>query len=101
MDKLKLIPHYTNKKNLEEILADRRAMNLLWLEILFNDGIEWEDYLDSEEIRQAYEKACVWYSNFKTVMEANTHRKPLRRIEGKIDNREYRRFVEVLNFVSA
>ena len=101
MDKLKLIIYYTNKKNLEEILKDKRAMDILWLEILFNDNIEWEKYLGIEEIKEAYEKASVWYYNFKTLIEAHIHRKPLKEIKGKIDNREYRRFIKALNFVSA
>jgi len=100
VNRLRLIPYYTNRKSLEETLKDRRAINLLWLEILFNDSIDWEGYLDIKEIREAYEKACIWYCNFKTLIEAHIKRKPLKRIYGNIDSREYRRFIEVLNFVS-
>jgi hypothetical protein len=101
MDKLRLIPYYTGKETLEEILRDKRAINILWLEILFNDSIDWESLLDNKEIKEAYEKACIWYCNFKTLIESNTHRKPLKKIKGKVDSKEYRRFLEALHFVSA
>lgn len=76
-------------------------MDLLWLEILVNDGIPWEDYLHILEINNAYQKACIWYTNFKTMLNTVVKRKPLLNINGKVDDREYRKFVEVLNFVKS
>jgi len=101
MDKLRLIPFYTNKENLEDALRDKKAQSLLWLEILFNDTVAWEDLLGIKEIKEAYEKACIWYWNYKTLIEGYTHRKPLKKIKGKVDTREYRKFIEALNLVSA
>lgn len=98
--KLKVIPYYTGKGTLEEALKDKRAAGLLWLEIIFNDSFKWEGYLNIQEIKDSYEKACIWYSNFRSLIQGHTKRKPLKRIEGKVDNREYRRFLEVLNFAS-
>lgn len=100
MDKLRLIPFYTKKENLEDALKDKKALNLLWLEILFNDSVDWERFLGIKEIKEAYEKACIWYWNFKTLIEGCTYRKPLKKIKGKVDIREYRKFIEALNFVS-
>ena len=65
----------------------------------FNDQIPWEDYLDVPEIKVAYEKACLWYSNFRTMVDNSTGRKPLKILKGKVDDREYRKFLEALNFV--
>lgn len=98
--KLRVIPYYTGQGTLEEALKDKRACGLLWLEIIFNDSFDWEKYLNIQEVKNSYEKACIWYSNFKTLIDEYTKRKPLRKAEGKVDNREYRRFLEVLNFAS-
>lgn len=99
-ERLRIIPFYTRVETLDRALKSRESLNLLWLEILFNDHISWEDYLDVPEIRMAYDKACLWYSNFKTLLDCTVKRRPLRKAEGKIDDREYRRFMEVLNFVA-
>jgi len=76
-------------------------LSILWLEILLNDDIDWEGYLDIEKVRVAYNKACIWYSNFKTMIENYTGRKPLKIKKDRIDEREYRKFLEALNFVTA
>lgn len=101
MQRLKIIPFYTGVKTLEEVLKDKKSLSLLWLEILFNDSIDWESHLDIEKIRAAYDKACIWYSNFTTVVESYAGRKPLEAKKGKIDNKEYRKFLEALNFIAA
>lgn len=100
MSTLKIIPYYTGKKNLQEILGDKNSLSILWLEILLNDSFDWEDHLDIEHVRTAYEKACIWYGNFKNLIEYLINRKPLKIKKGKIDNKEYRKFIEALNFVS-
>jgi hypothetical protein len=96
----RIIPYYTGDETLEEILKNPKSVGLLWLEILLNDEILWENYLNRPEIKSAYEKACVWYAHFKTMIEGHAGRKPLEVRMGKIDDREYRRFLEALNFVS-
>lgn len=100
-DKLRIIPFYTGDETLDEVLRNKKSLNMLWLEILLNDHVAWECYLDVPEIGAAYEKACVWYSNFKTMIDGIIGRKPLRKLEGKIDEREYRKFIEALNFVAS
>ncbi len=100
METLKIIPYYTGKKNLGEILGDRKSLSMLWLEILLNDSFDWRSYLDIEEVGIAYEKSCIWYGNFSNLIESSIKRRPLEVKKGKIDNRELRKFLEALNFVS-
>jgi len=96
----RVIPYYTGDTTLEEILKSPKSVSVLWLEILFNDEIVWKDYLTLPEVKAAYEKACVWYTHFKTMVSGHTGRKPLEIQTGSIDDREYRRFLEALNFVA-
>ncbi|MEW6102771.1 MAG: hypothetical protein AB1630_02965 [bacterium] len=96
--KLKVVPFYTDRDTLD--LSDKRIRFLLWLEILFNDGIEWEK-IDNPIVKISYEKACIWYWSFKSLFGSYIKRKPLEFKEGKPDLREYRRFLEALNFVRA
>ena len=99
-DRLKLIPYSTGLKELLEALQDRRALKVLWLEILFNDHIPWEEYLHIPEVKEAYDKASIWYHHFKTLVHRAGRKTPLKGRKGPIDKREYRRFLEALNFVS-
>ena len=41
---------------------------------------------------------CIWYTNFRSMIQAYTGRPSLETKRGKIDEREYRRLIEVLNF---
>src|SRR3972149_6316775 len=97
-EKLRIIPFYTGDATLKEVIGNKKSLNMLWLEILLNDHISWENYLHIPEIRMAYDKAWIWYCNFKTVVDTAVGERHLRELEGKIDEREYRRFLEVLNF---
>ena len=101
--KLRIIQLYTGYNTLDDILKSKKGLNLLWLEILVNDGIPWEDYLHIPEVNNAYQKACIWYTNFKTMLNTVVNRKPLLNlnIKGRVDDREYRKFLEVLNFVKS
>jgi len=83
----------------EELLEDDRAVKELWLEILFNDEIDWEKYLDNPLVKKQYKKACKYYRNFGYLLD----RKPLPcedYTETDRDFPEYRRFEEILNFLS-
>ncbi|MFQ5900061.1 MAG: hypothetical protein ACE5IH_00705 [Thermodesulfobacteriota bacterium] len=101
MDRLKIIPYYyTGEKKIEDVLKDKKALSMLWLEILLNDSFDWESYLNIDEVNRAYEKACIWYGSFSKLIEGSIKRIPLKTKKGKIDYREYRRFLEALNFVS-
>lgn len=101
--KLRIIPLYTGCNTVDDILKNKKGLDLLWLEILVNDGIPWEDYLHIPEINTAYQKAYIWYTNFKTMLNTVVNRKPLLNlnIKGTVDEREYRKFLEVLNFVKS
>jgi hypothetical protein len=99
-DQLRIIPFYTGDKSLDEALRNKKSLKMLWLEILFNDRIPWEDYFNIQEIKIAHEKASIWYHHFKTMVDWSVKRKPLGEQKGEIDEREYRKFLEVLNFVS-
>ncbi len=97
-NKLKIIPYYTGKETLGEALEDNKSSSLLWLEILFNDDIYWKG-IKYPRVREAYVKACVWYHNFKSLIDSCIKRQPLELMKGKIDSAQTRRFQEALNFV--
>ena len=99
-ERLLLYPHYTGLRTLDEVLADPKKGGLLWLEILLNDQVPWEKHLNRPEVRAAHEKACVWYGHFKTMIQLHANRQPLPSRPGKIDERDYRKLLEALNFVS-
>ncbi len=98
---LKVIPYFTGHEDINDILKHKKASSLLWLEILFNDDFDWDSKLENNEIKTAYEKACIWYNKFSNLIEFSIKRKPLEKKQGVIDYKEYRRFIEVLNFVTA
>ncbi len=98
----KILHAYTGKKykNITDILNDKSAKDILYLEILINDKIPWEKYLHYSIIRKNYRKARNWYSRFKTLLEIHgVKRRPLKSSTGLIDMKEYRKFIEVLNYV--
>lgn len=97
--KLRIIPFYTRDESLEAALVNPKSLRLLWLEILINESIPWEEYLDRSEVSVAYEKACAWYSQFKTMVEGHAGKRSLPLRKGNVDMREYRTFLEALNFV--
>lgn len=94
-----ILTTYTGVKTIDEAVHNKNGLKLLWLEILFNDSIDWESYLEIPAIRTAYDKAAIWYSHFRNMVEQVKIRKPLRKTKGQWDQKEYRRFVEVLNFL--
>lgn len=98
MDKrLKIIPFYTGKKTLKDVLRDERSKPFLWLEILFNDRINWKD-IKHPAVKEAYKKACIWHGSFRSLISSCIKRKPLELKNGQ-NLREERRFLETLNFV--
>jgi hypothetical protein len=97
---LLIFPYYTGKETLEEVFLDKKNHRLLWLEILFNDQVSWETYLDRPEVREAYQKARIWFTQFKTMIQVHIRRKPLEACSGMIDQKDYRQFLEALSFVS-
>ncbi|OGW67524.1 MAG: hypothetical protein A3H49_05985 [Nitrospirae bacterium RIFCSPLOWO2_02_FULL_62_14] len=98
--RLKVLPAYTRVSTLHEALCDPRSLRVLWLEILFNDQLDLAPVLDVPEGREAYQKACRWYTAFRSLIQFVTPRNPLPEDSGPIDQREYRTFAEALHFVS-
>lgn len=99
-ENLRIIPFYTGDQTLEAALLNPKSVRLLWLEILLNGDFHWKGSLDRPEVKTAYEKACVWYAQYKTMVEGHSGKKELEARRGEIDMREYRTFQEALNFVS-
>lgn len=99
--RLRMIPYYTGDATLEAALTNPKSLRLLWLEILLNGEVPWEEYLDRSEVSVAYEKACAWYSQFKTMIEGHAGKRSLPLRRGKVDMREYRILLEALNFVAS
>lgn len=98
--RLKLLPAYTRAATLEEALQDPRSLRVLWLELLFNDQLDLAPVMDHPAGREAYRKACRWYTAYRSLIQSVIPRTPLPSDPGPIDQREYRVFVEALHFVS-
>jgi len=99
--KLKILPAYTGTTTIEEALTDPRSLRVLWLEILFNDQLKIAPILQHSSGRAAYEKACRWYTAYRSLIESVVPRSPLPRDTSAIDPREHRIFLEALHFVHA
>jgi hypothetical protein len=97
---LRLIPFYTGDRTMNEVLRHPSSLKLLWIEILLNRDFPWKAYLGRSEVRAAHEKACIWYGHFKTMIDTHIGESPLEGKQGKIDEKEYRKLVEALNFVA-
>ena len=98
----RILSFYTGRKykNIQDVVRDKTAQDMLWLEILVNDRIPWEEFLHIPVLRKNYRKAGVWYKNFKTLMGVcGIQRKALKPVRGTFDMREYKKFVEVLYYV--
>jgi hypothetical protein len=96
---LKLLPAYTGATTIEEALRDPRGARLLWLELLVNDRLDLDPWRDSHEFQAAYNKACRWYTTYRTVIEVLVPRAPLPSNPGPVDPRDYRLFAEAIHFV--
>jgi hypothetical protein len=97
---LKILPAYTHVTSLEGALQDPRCLRVLWLEILFNDQLDLLPILEHPAGREAYQKACRWYTTYRSLIQSVIPRTPLPSDAGPIDQRDYRTFVEALYFVS-
>jgi hypothetical protein len=97
---LKLLPAYTRATSLEEALLNPRAVRILWLEILVNDQLDLSPFSDRADVRDAYQKACRWYTAYRTLISSLLSRTHLPVDLTPIDLREHRTFAEALRFVS-
>ena len=96
---LKILPAYTGLNTVEEILQVPRAKRLLWLEILFNDQLDLKPWQDHPEVQDAYQKAFQWFNN-RSLIQSVLPGVSLPFDSGKIDQRDYRRFAETLQFLA-
>lgn len=95
-----LLPAYTGGMFLEEALADPRHQPMLWLEVLFNDKLDQTSLLQHPGGREAFDIACRWYTQFKSLIQFIAPRSPLPVNNEPLDYRQYRTFLEALRFVS-
>jgi hypothetical protein len=97
---LKILPAYTGVNSVEDILESPRARRLLWLEILFNDQLDLQPWQDHPDVRDAYRKACQWFTTYRSLIQSVLPRVSLPSDTGKIDQRDYRTFAEALLFAT-
>lgn len=97
---LKLLPAYGHVTSMEEALQTPRVLRLLWLEILVNDGLDLSPWWHHAAVRQAYHKACQWYTTYGCLIDSLLVRTPLPTDSSPVDSREYRTFAEALRFVA-
>lgn len=97
---LKLLPAYTGCTSLDEALAEPRHQAILWLEVLFNDQLDEATLLRHPRGREAFDTACRWYTQFRSLIQFIAPRAPLPLNDGPIDYRQHRTFIEALHFVS-
>lgn len=95
---LRILPAYTGLNTVETILQVPRARRLLWLEILFNDEPDLQPCQNHSEVQEAYQKACQWFTTYRSLIQCVLPRVSLPLDNGKIDQRDYRRFAEALQF---
>lgn len=96
-----LLQAYTGASTLEEALISRRAVRLLWLEILLNEKIVGLLDMTQPDVKEAYEKACRWYTCYQTLIQQICPRTPLPNNPGPLDHRDHRTFLEALRFVAS
>lgn len=101
VSKLKLLPAYAGVQSLDEVLQFPRAARLLWVEILINEELDLTPCQHQPVVKEAFTKACRWYTAYRSVITAILGRTPLPHDPGPIDFREYRTFAEALQFVAA
>ncbi len=97
---LKILPAYTGIASIHEALGDARASRLLWLEILTNDQLDITPWEDHPIFQEAYDKACRWYTTYRSVIESVLARQPLPLREGTVDHRDQRTFFEAIRFAA-
>lgn len=97
--RLKLLPAYVGAHSIEQALADPRGRRLLWLEILVNDQVDLAPWMERPLVLDAYQKACRWFTTYRSLVTAYIPRQPLPVNPGPVDYREYRTVMEALYFV--
>ncbi len=96
----KLLYSYTGAISIEEVLQNPRAARLLWLEILVNEELDLTAWQGHPKVEEAFQKACRWFTEYRTLVSALISRTPLPHNPGPVDHRDYRTFAEALRFVT-
>ena len=96
-----LLPSYTGIESISDALRDSRATQLLWLELLVNDRVDLTAWSDHAVVRDAYNKACRWYTTYRSLIDSLLSRRPLPQTPGPVDQRDYRTFIEAIRFAAA
>ncbi|MEO8328275.1 MAG: hypothetical protein ABI618_20715 [Nitrospirota bacterium] len=97
---LKILPAYTGLNTVEAVLQVPRARRLLWLEILLNDQLDLKPWQDHPEVLDAYQKACQWFTTYRSLIQSVVPQVSLPLDNGKIDQRDYRKFAATLQFLA-
>jgi lysophospholipase L1-like esterase len=97
---LKVLPAYTGLNSVEATLQVPRARRLLWLEILLNDQLDLKPWQNHSEVRDAYQKACQWFTTYRSLIQSVLRRVSLPLDHRKIGQRDYRTFAEALQFLA-
>lgn len=100
-DGMRILTAYTGAVSLQEALQDPRASRLLWLEILVNDELDLGSYRDHPVVDSAYTKACLWYTTYRRTIDSFLTRQPLPAVHGRVDQREFRTFLEAVRFAAS
>jgi hypothetical protein len=98
---MKLLPAYTGLSTIDEVLENPRALRLLWLEILVNEHLDLSPWQENLEVRKAYDKACQWFTTYRSLITSMIVRSPLPHNPHPVDFLEYRVFAEALRFATA
>jgi hypothetical protein len=98
---LKVLPAYLGTVSIDEALRAKRGRRLLWLEILLNDQLDLTPWQSDPAVQEAYQTACRWYTQYRSLLTDLFHRAPLPADHGSIDFRDYRTFAEAVYFAYA
>lgn len=98
---LKLLPAYLGTTSIDDALRTARGRKVLWLEILLNDRLDLTPWQSEPAVREAYQTACRWYTQYRSLLTYLFNRIPLPTDSSPIDFREYRAFAEAVYFVYA
>ena len=97
---MKLLTAYTGLETIDEVLQNPRALRLFWLEILVNEHLDITPWQNHPEVKNAYKKACQWFTAYRRLIESIIPRTPLPDDHTPIDFRDYRTFAEALRFAT-
>ncbi len=78
-----VLPAYTGLNTVEEVIQNPRARRLLWLGILFNEQLDLKPWQGHPEVQDAYQKACRWFTTYRSLIQSVSPRVSLPLDTGK------------------